>query len=175
MVQYNNLNEKLSNSQLHNLKSAIKNKAEVLWSLWLSSNMIGNSDNKTNFSQEVLLTNRQVVSLRKSFASNLSTNIKISKIQLFKMIQSEGFLGKVIGPLLKTGLPLMKNIIKPLAKSVLIPLKVTAAASATDARIHKTILGSGTTTLIISNDMMKWKTLLKSLISRRFWFTIKRS
>ena len=58
MVQYNNLNEKLSNSQLHKLKSAIKNKAEVLWSLWLSSNMIGNSDNKTNFSQEVLLTNR---------------------------------------------------------------------------------------------------------------------
>ena len=173
MVQYNNLNEKLSNSQLHKLKSAIKNKVEV--SLWLSSNMIGNSDNKINFSQEVLLTNRQVVSHRKSFANNLSTDIKISETQLFKMIQSEKFLGKVIGPLLKTGLPLMNNIIKPLAKSVLIPLKLTAAASATDARIHKTILGSGITTLIISNDMMKWKTLLKRLISRRFWFTIKRS
>ena len=117
--------------------------------------MIGNSDNKINFSQEVLLTNRQVVSHRKSFANNLSTDIKISKTQLFKMIQLEEFLGKVIGPLLKTGLPLMNNIIKPLAKSVLIPLKLTATASATDARIHKTILGSGITTLIISNDMMK--------------------
>ena len=71
------------------------------------------------------------------------------------MIQSGGFLGRLLGALLKTGLPLMKNVIKPLAKSVLIPLGLTAAASAADAGIHKKILGSGTTTLIISNDEMK--------------------
>ena len=72
------------------------------------------------------------------------------------MIQSGGFLGRLLGPLLKTGLPLIKNVIKPLAKSVFIPLGLTAAASAADAGIHKKILGSGnTTTLIISNDEME--------------------
>ena len=69
------------------------------------------------------------------------------------MIQSGGFLGRLIGPQLKTGLPLIKNVIKPLAKRVLIPLRLTAAASAADAGIHKKIFESGnTTTLIISND-----------------------
>ena len=68
------------------------------------------------------------------------------------MIQFGGFLGRLLDPLLKTGLPLIKNVIKPLAKSVLIPLGLTAAASAADAGIHKKILGSGNTTLIISND-----------------------
>ena len=71
------------------------------------------------------------------------------------MIQSGGFFSRLLDPLLKTGLPLMKNVIKPLAKSVLIPLGLTAAASAADAGIHKKILGSGTTTLIISNDEME--------------------
>ena len=72
------------------------------------------------------------------------------------MIQPGGFLGKLLGPLLKTGLPLMKSVIKPLAKSVLIPLGLTAVASAADAGIHKKILGSGhnNTTLIISNGEM---------------------
>ena len=72
------------------------------------------------------------------------------------MIQSGGFLGKLLGLLLKTGLLLMKSLIKPLAKSVLIPLRLTAAASAADAGIHNKILGSGhnNTTLIISNDEM---------------------
>ena len=79
--------------------------------------------------------------------------MKLSKTQLSKMIQSGGFLGRLLGPLLKTGLTLIKNVIKPLAKSVLIPLGLTAAASAADAGIHKKILGSGNmTTLIISND-----------------------
>ena len=72
------------------------------------------------------------------------------------MIQSGGFLGRLLNPLLKTGLPLIKSVIKPLTKSVLIPLGLTAAASAADAGIHKKILGSGhnNTTLIISNDEM---------------------
>ena len=72
------------------------------------------------------------------------------------MIQSGGFLGRLLGPLLKTGLPLISNVIKPLAKSVLIPLGLTAAVSAADAGIHKKkILGSGhnnTTTLVVSNN-----------------------
>ena len=135
MAQYNSLNVKLSNSRLNKLKSAIKNKTELV--LRLSSDMIGNSDDKINFAHELLLTNRQVANLRKVFANSSLTDIKLSKIQLSKMIQSEGFLGRLLGPLLKTGLPLMKNVIKPLAKRFLIPLGLTAAASAADAGIHK--------------------------------------
>ena len=71
------------------------------------------------------------------------------------MIQSGGFLGWLLSPLLKSGLPLMKNVIEPLAKSVLIPLELTAAALAADAGIHKKISGSGNTTLIMSNDEME--------------------
>ena len=71
------------------------------------------------------------------------------------MTQSGGFLGRLFGPLLKTRLPLIKNLIKPLAKSVLISLALTAAASAADAGINKKILGLGNTTLIISNNEIK--------------------
>ena len=75
------------------------------------------------------------------------------------MVQSGGFLGRLLGPLLKTGLPLIKNVIKPLAKSVLILLGLTAAASASDAGLNKKILGSdrqnNIITLIISNYEMK--------------------
>ena len=118
--------------------------------------MIGNSKDETNFHHKLLLTNRQVAILRKAFANYLSTDIKLSKTQLSKMIQSGGFLGRLSGSLLRTGLPLMKNVLKPLAKSVLIPLRLTAVASAADAGIHKKILRSGhNTTLIISNDEME--------------------
>ena len=103
----------------------------------LSSNMIGNSDDETNFPHKLLLSNRQVANLRKVFENSSSSDIKLSKTQLSKMIQSGGFLGRLLGPLLKTGLPLMKNVIKSLAKSVLIPLGLTAAASTADAGIHK--------------------------------------
>ena len=101
-------------------------------------------------------TNRKVVNLRKAFANYLSADIKLSKTQLSKMIQSGGFLGRLLGPLLKLGLPLIKSVVKPLAKSVLIPLVLTASASTADAGIYKKILGSrDTTTLIISNDEME--------------------
>ena len=116
--------------------------------------MIGN--NEINFPHELLSTNRQVASLRESFAYHSSVDINLSKTQLSKMIQSRGFLGRLLGLLLETGLPLMKNVIKPLAKSVLIPFGLTAAASAADAGIHKKTLGSGNTaTLIISNNEME--------------------
>ena len=86
----------------------------------LSPNMIGNSNDDTNFPHKLLLTNRQVANVRKVFASNSSTDIKLSKTQLSKMIQSGGFLVRLLGSLLQAGLSLMKNIIKPLTKSVLI-------------------------------------------------------
>ena len=151
MTQYNSLNVKLSNSQLNKLTSAIKNRTDVI--LRLSSNMIGNSDDETNFPHKLLRTNRQVANLCKAFANYLSTDIKLSQTLLSKMIQSGGFLGRLLGPLLRTGLPLMKSVIQPLAKSVLIPMGLAAAASAADAGIHKKVLGSDhNTTLIISND-----------------------
>ena len=86
MTQDNSLNVKLSNSQLNKLKSAIKNETDAI--LRLSSNMIGNSDDETDFPHNLLLTNRQVVNLRKVFANYLSTDIKLSKTQLSKMIDS---------------------------------------------------------------------------------------
>ena len=92
---------------------------------------------ETNFPHKLLSTKRRPSNLRKAFANRSSADIKLSKTQLSKMIQSGGFLGRLLGPLLKTGLPLIKNVIKPLAKSVLIPLGLTAAASAADAGIHK--------------------------------------
>ena len=84
--------------------------------------MIGDSDDEINFPHKLLLTNRQVGNFCKAFANNSSTDIKLSKTQLSKMIQSGEFLGRLLGPLLKTGLPLMENMIKPLAKTVLLPL-----------------------------------------------------
>ena len=135
MTQYNSLNVKLSNSQLSKLKSAIKNETGVV--LRLSSNMIGNSEGNTNFPHELLLTNRQVASLLKAFAKNTSTDIMLTKTKLSEIILSGGFLDRLLGPLLRTGLPLMKSVIKPLAKSVLVLLGLTAAASAADAGIHK--------------------------------------
>ena len=127
MTQYNSLNVKLSNSQLNKLKSAIKNKKEA--ALRLSSNMISNSDDESNFPHKLLLTYRQVANRSKSFANNSSIDIRLSKTQLSKMLQSAGFLGGLLGPSFKTGLPLMKNVIKPLAKSVLIPLRLTGVSS----------------------------------------------
>ena len=94
MTQYSSLNVKLSNSQLNKFKSAMKNETEVV--LRLSSNIIG--DNETNFPHKLLLTNRQVLNLRKAFVNNSSADIKLSK-----MIQSGEFLGRILGPLLKTG------------------------------------------------------------------------
>ena len=152
MTHYNILNIKLSNSQLSKLKSGIRIGTEV--TLKLPSNVVGHSNDENNFPHKLLLTNTQVSSLRKAFANGSSANIKLSKTQLHKIGQSGGFLGRLLGPLLKTGLPLMENVLKPLAKSILIPLELTAAAAATDAAIHKNMFGSGTTTLIISDDKM---------------------
>ena len=162
MTQYNTLNVELSSSQLNKLKSAIKNGTRV--TLDLSSNIIGDSNDENNFPHKLFLSNTQVSRLRKAFANNSSANVKLSKTQLHKIGQSGGFLGRLLGPLLKTGLPLIGNVLKPLAKSILISLGLTTAASTTDGAIHKKMFGSGFTTLIVSNneieDIMK---LVKSL------------
>ena len=86
MTQYNSLNVKLSNSQLNKLKSAIRNETDVV--LRLSSNMVGNSDDKTNIPHKLSLTNRQVANLSRAFGNHTSTDIKLSKTQLSRMIQS---------------------------------------------------------------------------------------
>ena len=128
MTQYNSLNVKLSNSQLIELKSEIKNGTDVI--LRLSSNMIGNSDDETNFPHKLLLTNRQVANIRKAFANHISTDIKLSKAQSTKT--QKGWFLRFLAPLLKSGLPLLKSVIKPLAM-----LGVTAAASSKDPAINK--------------------------------------
>ena len=131
----------MSNSQPNKLKPGIKNGTEV--SLNLSSNMISNSNDEHNddFSYKLLLTNTHVLRLYKIFANASSANIKLWKAQLHKLGQSEEFLGRLLGPLLKADLPLMKNILKLLAKCVLIPLGLTVVASTTNAAIHKKMLG----------------------------------
>ena len=98
MTQYNTLNLRLSNSQLNKLKSELKNGTDVVSSL--SSNMIGNSDDEAIFPHKLLLSNRQVANLRKTFANHTSTDIKLLKAQLTKM-QKGGFL-KILMPLVKS-------------------------------------------------------------------------
>ena len=120
MAQCNTLNVKLSNLQLNKLKSGIKNGAKV--TLKVLSNVVGVPNDEKNFSHKLSLTNTQVSKLCKAFENNSLGNITSSKAQLHKTGQSGGFLGRLLGPLPKTGLPLIENVLKPLAKSVLISL-----------------------------------------------------
>ena len=126
MVEYNTINANLSDSQLNKLKSAVKNKQRT--TLRMSARMF----NGYNLPHELLLTTRQSTKLRNAIENNIATNIKLSKAQISKIIQSGGFLGKLLDPLLKTGLPLLKPVIKPLGL-----LGLTAATSAIDAGVQK--------------------------------------
>ena len=112
----------------------------------LSSNVVGDSNDENHFPHKLLLTNTQASRFCKAFANGSSANVRLSKTQLHKILLSGGFLGRFLGPLLKTGLLLIRNVLKQLAKSVLIPSGLTAAASATDAAIHQKMIGSGVTT-----------------------------
>ena len=141
MVEYSKVNVKLSDTQLKKLKTAVKNKTGT--ALRISLKMFNGND----LPHELLLTTRQKTKLRNVFNNNMSTDLKLSKAQISKIMQSGGsFLSKLVGPLMKVAIPLAKN--------VLAPLGITAAASAIDAGIQKKIHGSGTTTLIISNEEM---------------------
>ena len=142
MVKYSKVNVRLSNTQLKKLKDAVKDNTGT--TLRINLRMFDGND----LPHELLLMTRQKTKLRNAFNNNMSADIKLSKTQIAKIIQSGGFLGsllsKLAGPLIK--------IAAPLAKNVLARLGITAAVSALDAGIQKKIHGSGTTTLIISNE-----------------------
>ena len=142
MVEYSKVSVKLSDTQLKKLKTAVKSKTGA--TLRISFKMFNGKD----LPHELLLKTRQKIKLRKTFNNNMSTDIKLSKAQISKRIQSGGFLGSLLS---KLAGQLMKVAI-PLAKNVLAPLGITAAAKAIDAGIQKKIHGSGTT--IISNKEM---------------------
>ena len=89
------------------------------------------------FPLKLLLTNIQVSKLRKTFENNFWANIELSKAKLQKIGQSVGFIGIFLGPLPKTGLPLIRNVLKLQSQRLLIPLELTAGVSAADAAIHK--------------------------------------
>ena len=124
MVEYNTVNAKLSNSQLNKLKTAVKRNEET--TLRINARMFSSQD----LPHKLLLTQRQITKLRNNIEDNMSTDIKLSKVQILKIIQSGGFLGKPLGPRLKTGLPLLKSVIKPLGL-----LRLTSASSAIDAGV----------------------------------------
>ena len=102
MVEYNTVNAKLSDSQLNKLKSAVKNRQGQ--TLRINTGIFS----ANNLTHGLLLTTRQTTKLRNAIENNMSTDIKLSKAQISKIIQSGGFLAKILGPLLKTGLPLIK-------------------------------------------------------------------
>ena len=143
MVEYSKVNVKLSDMQLKKLKTAVKDKTGT--TLRMSLKMFNGND----LPHELLLTTRQKTKLRNAFNNNMSTDLKLSKAQISKIIQSGGFLGsllsKLAGPLMKVAISLAKNVQNT-------PSRITAAASVTDAGIQKKVHGSGTTTLIISNE-----------------------
>ena len=122
MVEYTKVDVKLSNSEITKLKDAVKYNTEI--TLRISLKMFKEND----LPHEFLLATRQKTKTRNAFSNNMSTDIKFSKAQINRIIQSGSFLGRLLGPILKTGLPLIKNVNKPLAESVLIPLGLTAAA-----------------------------------------------
>ena len=143
MVECNTVNAKLSNLQLNKLKSAVKNKQGI--TLRMNARMF----NGNNLPHELLLTTRQITKLSNAIENNLQTDIKLRKAQISKIIQSGGVLGNILGSLLKTGLRLLKSVIKPLGL-----LDLTDVCSAIDDGDQKKIYGSGTTTLVVSNEEM---------------------
>ena len=144
MVEYSKVNVRLSNTQLQKLQDAVKDNTGT--TLRINLKMLDRND----LPHELLLMTRQKAKLRKALNNNTSTDIKLSKAQITKIIQSDGFLGSLLS---KLAGPLMK-VAAPSAKNVLAPLGITATASAIDAGIQKKIHGSGTTTLIISDEEM---------------------
>ena len=131
MVEYNKVNVKLSGTQRKKLKNAVKNKTRT--TLRISSKMF----NENNLPHELLLIKRKKTKVKNAFNNNTSTDLKLSKAQISKIIQSGGFLVRLLAPLLKTASPGTKTVSKPLARIVLIPLGLTVAGSASDAGIHK--------------------------------------
>ena len=143
MVEYTKINCKLTNVQINKLKKAVKSNGEVSLRLGIKN------FNKDELPHELLLTTRQSTKLRNAINNNLSTDIKFTKAQIKKLIQSGRFLGKLLS---KLAGPLMK-VAKPLAKNVLAPLGLTVAMSAIDGRIQKKMRGKGIKLVIEQEDM----------------------
>ena len=143
MVEYSKINCKLTNIQLNKLKKTVKSNEGATLRLGIKN------FNKDELPHKLLLTTRQNTKLRNAINNNLATDIKLSKAQIKNLIQSGGFLGKLLsklaGPLIKVALPLAKN--------VLAPLGLTAAMSAIDGSIQKKIHGSGIKLIIEKGDM----------------------
>ena len=118
----------------------------------ISSNVVRKLNDENNFPHKLLLTNTQVSKVLKAFENGSTANIKLSKTPFKKIKQLEGFLGRLLEPFVKPVLPLIGNVLKSLAKSVLTLLELTAGA--TGVAIHNKIFGSGMTVLIISNEEM---------------------
>ena len=153
MVEYSKLNCKLMNVQLNKLKKAVKsNEGERL-------RLDIKNFNKDELLHELLLTTRPNAKLRNAINNNSATDIKLSKVQIKKLIQSGGFLGKLLsklaGPLMKVALPLAKN--------VLAPLGLTAAMSAIDGSIQKKIHVSGVKLIIGQEDMNDIMKIIEAL------------
>ena len=143
MVEYNKINCKLTNVQLNKLKKAVKSNEGTTLRLGIKN------FNKDEFLHELLLTTRQNTKLRNAINNSLATDIKLSKTQIKKLIQSGGFLCKLLS---KLAGPLMK-VEMPLAKNVLAPLRLTAAMSAIDGSIQRKIHGSRVKLIIEQEDM----------------------
>ena len=144
MVEYTKVNVKLTNLQLSKLKKAVKNNDGATLRISIRN------FNKEDLPNELLLTTRQNTKLRNAISNNMTTDLKLSKAQIKKMIQSGGFLCKLLSKLAGS---LMK-VAMPFAKNVLVPLGLTGAMSAIDGSIQKKIHGSGTAKLIIENEDM---------------------
>ena len=127
MVEYSKVKVKLSNTQLNKLKSGVKNKTGT--TLRINLQML----NGNSLPHELLLITRQKAKLRNGFNNNVSTDLKLSKAKITKIIKSGGFLGSLLS---KLAGPIMKVAIL-LAKNVLAPLGIAATASAIDAGIQK--------------------------------------
>ena len=143
MVEYSKVNCKLTNVQLNKLKKSVKSNERATLRLGIKN------FNKDELRHELLLTTRQNTKLCNSINNNLATDIKLRKAQIKKLIQSRGFLGKLLSKLAD---PLMKVAI-PLAKNVLAPLGLTTAMSTVDGSIKKKIHGSGIKLIIEEEDM----------------------
>ena len=154
MTQNDTLNVKLSNSQLNKLKSGIKINTEAI--LKLSSNVVGDSNDETNFPHKLLLANAQVSRLGKDFVNGSSANIELSITQLLKIWQSGGFLGRLLGPSLEIDLPLIGNVLK----------LFNSSSISNRCSYSWKMFGSGTTTLIISNEKMIDITIIVKLLEK---------
>ena len=153
MVEYSEINCKLTNVHLNKLKKAVKSNEGATLRLGIKN------FNKGKHPHELLLTTRQNTKLRNSINNNSATDIKLSKAQIKRIIQSGGFLGKLLS---KLGGPLMKVALS-LDKNILAPLGLTAAMSAIDGSIQKKIRGSAVKLIIEQEDMKDILKIIKAL------------